>query len=63
MPGSAYYQKESGKTRRTVLSPPMKAVHVPLPNGWNPLGATVKMDAAGNLRALFPRTTAPRSGC
>ena len=55
----ASFSEDVGKTRRTFLSPPMKAVHRAFAEWLDPLGATVKIDAAGNLRALYPANDSP----
>jgi allantoate deiminase len=58
----AVFSEVSSATRRTFLSPPMRDVHREI-SGWlKPIGASVRIDAAGNLRALYPseRASAPR---
>jgi allantoate deiminase len=39
---------------RTFLSPPMRACHRQIEDWMRPLGMTVTIDAAGNLRGLYP---------
>jgi allantoate deiminase len=58
----ASYSEKAGSTRRTFLSPPMHDVHRELRAWLEPFGANVKIDAAGNLRALYPaaEASAPR---
>jgi allantoate deiminase len=58
----ALFSEDAGSTRRTFLSPPMRDVHRELRSWLEPLGAIVRIDAAGNLRALYPADTpdAPR---
>lgn len=58
----ASFSEDPKGTRRTFLSPPMREVHREI-GGWlKPLGAPASIDAAGNLRALYPAQaqTAPR---
>ena len=54
----ASFSEDIGGTRRTFLSPPMRDVHRAFAKWLEPLGATVKVDAAGNLRALYPANEA-----
>ena len=56
----ASYSEDSGSLRRTFLSAPMREVHQEISSWLGPLGAVVRVDAAGNLRALRP-ATAPES--
>jgi allantoate deiminase len=58
----ASFSEDSNGTRRTFLSPPMHDVHREITGWLEPLGVKVRVDAAGNLRALYPavQTTAPR---
>jgi allantoate deiminase len=58
----ASFSESAGSTCRTFLSPPMHDVHRELSNWLKPLGASVRIDAAGNLRALYPaqEEAAPR---
>jgi allantoate deiminase len=50
----AAFSEDSGSLRRTFLSPPMRDVHQAMASWVKPLGAAVKIDAAGNFRALYP---------
>ncbi len=50
----ASFSEDSGSTRRTFLSPPMHACHQELAKWIEPLGAQVRIDAAGNFRAVYP---------
>jgi allantoate deiminase len=50
----ASFSEDSQGTRRTFLSPPMHDVHQEIAGWLEPLGAPVRIDAAGNLRALYP---------
>jgi allantoate deiminase len=58
----ALFSEDSGGTRRTFLSPPMHDVHRELRTWLEQLGAVVRLDAVGNLRAVYPADTpdAPR---
>jgi allantoate deiminase len=58
----ASLSEDSMGTRRTFLSPPMREVHREIMGWLKPLGATVKVDAAGNLRAVYAaeKSGAPR---
>ncbi len=49
----ATYSEDSGGTRRTFLSPPMREVHREIAGWLALLGVDVRIDAAGNLRALY----------
>jgi allantoate deiminase len=46
------FSEDPGGTRRTFLSAPMRDVHREIKSWLEPLGASVTIDAAGNLRAL-----------
>lgn len=46
--------EEPGFTTRTFLSPPMRDVHAQLTNWMTRAGMSVGVDAAGNLRGLYP---------
>jgi len=48
------FSEDSGSLRRTYLSPPMRIVHREIAGWLEPRGARVRIDAAGNLRALWP---------
>jgi allantoate deiminase len=50
----ARLSEDAGGTRRTFLSPPMRDVHRELAGWIEPLGVSVAVDAAGNLRGLYP---------
>src|SRR5262249_2333712 len=58
----AEFTEEPGHTTRTFLSPPMRDVHRELGGRMERLGMRVSVDAAGNLRGLYPARTpaAPR---
>ena len=49
----ASFSEDSSGTRRTFLSPPMHEVHRELTAWLAPLGVEVRVDAAGNLRAVY----------
>jgi allantoate deiminase len=55
----AGFSEDSDGTRRTFLSAPMHDVHRELASWLESVGATVQIDAAGNLRALYPAEQAP----
>jgi allantoate deiminase len=50
----AFFSEVSDSTRRTFLSPPMHACHQELARWMEPLDAQVRIDAAGNFRAVYP---------
>src|ERR1017187_1246430 len=50
----AGFSEDLGCTTRTFLSSPMRDCHREIAGWLEPLGAEVKIDAAGNLRALYP---------
>jgi len=58
----ASFTEETGSIRRTFLSPPMRACHQEIARWIEPLGVTIRIDAAGNLRGLYPaaQPNAPR---
>jgi allantoate deiminase len=58
----ASFSEDLGSTRRTFLSPPMRDCHHELTRWMEPLGAHVRVDAAGNFRGVYPaaRQNAPR---
>jgi len=58
----AAFSEDSGGLRRTFLSPPMREVHREIARWLEPLGAIVRIDAAGNFRATYAANTisAPR---
>jgi allantoate deiminase len=49
----ASFSQDRGSTRRTFLSPPMRDCHREITGWLKPLGAEVKIDAAGNLRGFY----------
>jgi allantoate deiminase len=53
----ALFSEDSGSTRRTFLSLPMHDVHRELTAWLKQLGAIVRVDAVGNLRAVYPAET------
>lgn len=58
----ASFSEDPDSTRRTFLSSPMRDCHREIAAWLEPLGAEVRIDAAGNLRALYPgaESNAPR---
>ncbi|HEY6372218.1 MAG TPA: allantoate amidohydrolase [Candidatus Sulfotelmatobacter sp.] len=52
----ASFSEDSGSTRRTFLSPPMHDCHQEIARWMEPLGSEVRIDAAGNLRGVYPAT-------
>jgi len=50
----ASFSEDSGSLRRTFLSPPMRDVHREIASWLDPLGINPRVDAAGNLHALYP---------
>lgn len=58
----ASFSEDSDGTRRTFLSPPMRRVHQEIAGWLEPLGAKARIDAAGNLRAVYlaEEAAAPR---
>ncbi len=50
----ASFSEDQGSTRRTFLCPPMRDCHREIARWLEPLGITVRVDAAGNLRASYP---------
>jgi allantoate deiminase len=54
--------EDAGSTRRTFLSPPMNDCHREITRWMESLGAHVRIDAAGNFRAVYAAATqnAPR---
>jgi allantoate deiminase len=50
----ASFSEDLGSIRRTFLSPPMHDVHREITEWLTPLSVNVRIDAAGNLRALYP---------
>jgi allantoate deiminase len=58
----ALFSEDSGGTRRTFLSPPMRDCHKEIGGWMTALGAEVAIDAAGNLRGFYAgaESKAPR---
>ena len=58
----ATFSEDSGGTRRTFLSPPMRDCHREVSSWMKSLGMNVSVDAVGNLRGFYPATSfgAPR---
>ena len=58
----ARFSEDAGSIRRTFLSPPMRECHHEIAGWVAPLGAVSSVDAAGNLRMLYPaqKADAPR---
>lgn len=58
----ASFSEDSGSTRRTFLSAPMRHCHDEIARWLEPLGAQVRIDAAGNVRGVYPSAepNAPR---
>ncbi len=58
----ASFSEHSGSLCRTFLSAPMRDCHREISSWIEPLGAKVRVDAAGNLRALYSgsESNAPR---
>jgi allantoate deiminase len=56
------FSEDSGRTRRTFLSAPMRDCHREISHWMKALGMTVSVDAAGNLRGIYPGASpsAPR---
>jgi allantoate deiminase len=50
----ARFSEDTGSTRRTFLSAPMRDCHREIAGWMNVLGAEVRIDAAGNLRGFYP---------
>jgi len=50
----AGFSEETGCTTRTFLSPPMRDCHREIAGWLDRLGIEAKIDAAGNLRGLYP---------
>jgi allantoate deiminase len=49
----ATFSEDAQGTRRTFLSPPMRDVHREIAAWLQPLGMAARIDAAGNLRAVY----------
>lgn len=58
----ARFSEDAGGLRRTFLSPPIRDCHEAIAAWLQPMGISPTIDAAGNLRALYPgaRPAAPR---
>jgi allantoate deiminase len=58
----ARFSEDAAGTRRTFLSPPMRDVHREITAWLQALGATVRIDAAGNLRGFIAgeQSSSPR---
>jgi allantoate deiminase len=58
----ARFSEDPSSTRRTFLSPPMRDCHREIASWLSPLAVSVTIDAAGNLRGLYPANhpNAPR---
>jgi allantoate deiminase len=54
----ASFSEDAGGTRRTFLSPPMHDCHHEVTSWMKTLGMTVSVDGVGNLRGLYPGTSA-----
>ena len=50
----ASFSEDTGGTRRTFLSAPMRDCHREIAGWLEPLGAQVRVDAVGNLRGFYP---------
>jgi allantoate deiminase len=50
----ASFSEDTGGTRRTFLSAPMRDCHLEIAGWLEPLGAQVRVDAVGNLRGVYP---------
>ena len=57
----ASFSEDANGTRRTFLSPPMRDVHREITEWLLAVGADVRVDAVGNLRALYPAESGPSS--
>lgn len=53
----ASFSEDPGSVRRTFLSAPMRDVHREITSWLKAVGAEVRVDAAGNLRALYAAAT------
>jgi len=58
----ASFTEDPDSIRRTFLSPPMRDCHLEIARWMQPLGAHARVDAAGNLRGIYPAAhpNAPR---
>lgn len=55
----ASFSEDARGTRRTFLSPPMRACHAEIRSWLGSAGAAVRLDAAGNLRGLYAASEEP----
>ncbi|HUA15960.1 MAG TPA: allantoate amidohydrolase [Verrucomicrobiae bacterium] len=55
----ASFSEDSAGTRRSFLSPPMHEVHREISRWLQPLGVNMRLDAMGNLRAVYPAAVTP----
>jgi allantoate deiminase len=55
----ARFSEDAGSIRRTFLCEPMRQCHQEIAGWVAPLGATSRIDAAGNLRIVYPAVAAP----
>ncbi len=53
-PGAEGWRHSRRSTRRSFLSPPMRDCHREIARWLEPLGIQVRIDAVGNLRAVYP---------
>jgi len=58
----ASFSEDTGGTRRTFLSPPIRDCHREVSSWMKALGMSVQVDAVGNLRGFYPASSpgAPR---
>ena len=54
----ARFSEDPGRTTRTFLSPPMRDVHAYLGSWMQRCGMSVQVDHAGNLRGVYPASSA-----
>jgi len=57
----ARFSEIPGATRRTFLSAPMRECHAEIAKWLAPLGVATRIDAAGNLHAVYPAAVSPAS--
>src|ERR1700691_6051586 len=57
----ARFSEDCEGTRRTFLSPPMRKCDQEIAEWLRPLGVAARLDAAGNLRGLYPGETGAAS--
>jgi allantoate deiminase len=58
----AGFTEVPGQITRMFLSPPMRGVHMLVREWMEAVGMTVRIDAAGNIRGLYP-ALAPKAPC